>query len=63
LRFTGAVSAYVLACPECGRPLHAITDAEGVVGFRLFVADDVTQERPEALAVAIPISDPGAGRS
>jgi hypothetical protein len=63
LRFTGAASAYLAACPECGRPLHAIADAQGVVGFRLFVVEDAPHERPEALAVAIPVPDPGAGRS
>jgi len=63
LRFTAAASAYLLACPQCGRPLHAITDAEGVVGFRLFVVEDVPRDLPQAVALSIPIPDPGAGRS
>ena len=63
LRFTRAASAYLVACPECGRPPQAIVDAQRVVGFRLFVVEDVPQERPEALAVEIPFPDPGAGRS
>jgi len=40
-----------------------IERAEGVVGFRLFVVEDVPQALPEALAVSIPIPDPSAGRS
>jgi hypothetical protein len=63
LRFTGAASAYLVACPECGLAPQAIVDAQSVVGFRLFVLEDVPPERPEALAVAIPFPDPGAGRS
>jgi hypothetical protein len=63
LRFTGAESTYLIACPECGRPLQGIVDAQSVVGFRLFVLEDVPAERPEALAVAIPLPDPGAGPS
>jgi hypothetical protein len=62
LRFTGAASAYLVACPECGQPPHAIADAQSVVGFRLFVVEDVPREQPEAVAVAIPVPDPGAGR-
>jgi hypothetical protein len=63
LRFTEAASAYLVACPECGRPPQAIVDAHRVVGFRLFVAEDVAREGPEASAVAIPFPDQGAGRS
>jgi hypothetical protein len=63
LRFTGAALAYLVACPECGRPPQAIVDAQEVVGFRLFVVEDVPEELPQALAVAIPVPDPGAGRS
>jgi hypothetical protein len=63
LRFSAAAAAYLVSCPECGRPPQPIADAEGVVGFRLFVVEDVPRELPEALAVSIPIPDPGAGRS
>lgn len=62
LRFTAAAAAYLVACPECGRPPQPIAGAEGVVGFRLFVLENVPQELPEAVAVSIPIPDPGAGR-
>jgi len=63
LRFTGPVSAYLVACPECGRLPQAIADAQRVVGFRLFVVEDIPQEQPEALAVAIPFPGPRAERT
>jgi hypothetical protein len=62
LRFTTA-AAYLVACPQCGRPPQPITGAEGVLGFRLFVLEDVPQELPEAVAVSMPVPDPGARRS
>ena len=63
LRFTAAAAAYLVACPECGRPPQPIAGAEGVVGFRLFVLEDALPELPEAVAVSIPVQDPDAGRS
>jgi hypothetical protein len=63
LRFTAAAAAYLTTCPECGRPPQSIADPEAVVGFRLFVVEDVPRELPEAVAVSLPIPDPGAGRS
>lgn len=54
LRFTPAAAAYLVACPECGRPPQPIVGAEGVVGFRLFVLEDAPHELPEAVAVSIP---------
>ena len=63
LRFTAATAAHLLACPECGRPPQLIGAAEGVVGFRLFIAEDVPNQLPEAIAVSIPLPDPGANRS
>jgi hypothetical protein len=61
LRFTAAAAACLLACPECGRPPQPVASAEGVLGFRLFVLEDVPRELPQAVAVSIPIPDPGAG--
>jgi len=58
VRFTPAAAAHLVSCPDCGRPLQPIVGAEGVVGFRLFVPEDVPQEMPEAVAVSIPIVDP-----
>jgi hypothetical protein len=63
LRFTAAMAAYLLACPECGRPPQLIGAAEGVVGFRLFIPQDLPNPLPEAIAVSIPLPDPGADRS
>lgn len=62
LRFTTAAAAYLVACPECGRPPQPIGGAEAVVGFKLFVVEDVPQELPEAVAVSIPIPDQDARR-
>ena len=63
LRFTPAAAAYLAACPECGQPPQPIVGAEGVVGFRLFVVEDVPHDLPEAVAVSIPIPDQARGRS
>ena len=63
LRFTPAAGAYLVACPECGRRLQKIAGAESVVGFRVFVSEDVPHELPEAVAVPIPIADPARARS
>jgi hypothetical protein len=54
LRFTPAVSAYLLTCPACGEPLQAPSGPAGAVGFRLFRLDDAPQALPEAIAVALP---------
>lgn len=62
LRFTAAAAAYLVACPECGRPPQSIGGAEAVVGFKLFVLEDVPHELPEAIAVSIPIPDPHTRR-
>lgn len=63
LRFASAAASYLVACPVCGRPAQLIADARGVVGFRLFVWEDVPHELPEAVAVPIAVRDPGEGRS
>jgi len=62
LRFTAAAAAYLAACPQCGQPPQSIPGPEAAVGFRLFVVEDGPRELPEAVAVSIPIPDPGAGR-
>jgi hypothetical protein len=40
-----------------------MSSAEGVVGFRLFIPQDAPNPMPEAIAVSIPVPDPGAHRS
>ena len=57
LRFTRAAAAYLVACPECGRPPHPAPNAERVVGFRLASDDcdyDDSDVVPVAVAVALP---------
>ena len=63
LRFAPAAAAHLVACPECGWPLQTLAGLEGALGFRLFRLDDVPHPLPEAVAVSIPIPDPGGGRS
>jgi hypothetical protein len=63
LRFTPAAAAYLAACPECGEPPQPIAGLERSVGFRLFRLEDLPHSLPEAVAVSIPVPDPGAGRS
>ena len=60
LRFSAAASAYVTTCPECGEPPQP-TDLGSSLGFRLVGAAELRSELPEALAVSIPVPDPGAG--
>jgi hypothetical protein len=63
LRFTAAPAAHLVACPECGEPPQRLAGLEESVGFRLFRLEDVPHSLPEAIAVSIPIPDPGQGRS
>src|SRR5919109_2991860 len=55
LRFSPAAGAYLVACPECGEPPQTIASLELAIGFRLFELEDVPQQLPEAIAVAIPL--------
>ena len=59
LRFTPAAAAYLVSCPECGRPPERIANFESLVGFRLFGPQDTPNPVPEAIAVAIPVHEPG----
>jgi hypothetical protein len=61
LRFTPAASAYIVACPECGEPPKPITSLESVFGFRLLGPEDLPIDLPIALAVSIPMPEPGTG--
>jgi hypothetical protein len=58
LRFASTAAAYLVACPECGRPPQPMAGAEEVVGFRLFVLEDVPHHLPEAVSVSVAIPDP-----
>ena len=59
LRFSGAASAYITACPECGESPQA-TRLESSLGFRLVGPEDLPFELPEAVAAALPVPDPDA---
>lgn len=59
LRFTSSTAASLAACPECGRAPQSIVGAEGVVGFRLFIVEDLPYDLPEAVAVSLPVPDLG----
>jgi predicted amidophosphoribosyltransferase len=56
LRFAPS-AAYIVACPECGKPLESITGREGLVGMRLFRPEDRQESLPEAIEVALPIPE------
>jgi hypothetical protein len=58
LRFAPA-AARLVACPECGRPPQPVSSAKAALGFRLHVIEDMPPELPEAVAVSVPIPDPG----
>jgi hypothetical protein len=55
LRFTPAVTAYLLACPACGEPLQPVVGLAKAVGYRLFRLEDAPHSLPEAVAVSMPI--------
>ena len=61
LRFTPAAAAHLGACPDCGEPLRA-SSLRGTVGFRIVTLEDVPHSLPQAVAVSIPIPDPGGAR-
>ena len=63
LRFSSAAVAHLVVCPECGRAPQPIASAEGVVGFRLFIVEDLPHDLPEAVAVSLPAPELGGERS
>jgi hypothetical protein len=60
LRFTPAVSAHILACPECGDSPQPIASLELTFGFRLIGPEDLPYELPYATAVSIALPRPGS---
>jgi hypothetical protein len=63
LRFSPAASAYLDACPGCGKPPKAAPTLEAVVGFRLVGLDNAPHAPGAATAaVSLPVPDPTAGR-
>ena len=63
LRFTPGAAAYLVTCPECGRPPERIASFEQVVGFRRVGPQDMPPSVPQAVAVSLPVPDPGGARS
>jgi hypothetical protein len=58
LRFTPAAAAYIVACPECGKPPETIASLELAFGFRVFRLEDLPHALPEAVADSIPVFEP-----
>jgi hypothetical protein len=63
LRFTLAVAADLVTCPECGRPPERIASFEQAVGFRLYGPQDIPHSVAQAVAVSTPVPEPGGARS
>ena len=63
LRFTPAAAAGLPSCPLCGEPLQPLEGLAGAVGLRLFRPEEAPDSLPHAVAVAMPVPDPGLGRS
>jgi hypothetical protein len=61
LRFPPAASSHLIACPDCGEPLQPIDSLESSLGLRLFSQDGVPSAIPDAIAVSLPVPEPGAG--
>ncbi len=59
LRFIPAAAANLTSCPTCGEELGSLVGAERLVGFRLFDLGGARHDLPEALAVSLPLFDPG----
>ena len=53
LRFTAAAAAYLTRCPECSLPAAQVDGAQGLLGFKLFDALDVSETLPDAIAVML----------
>ena len=56
LRFTGAATATITTCPDCGRHLEAAISAADTLGYRLFAPLDPQPELPLADEAARPIA-------
>jgi hypothetical protein len=52
VRFTAEASTYLLACPECERPLTRVEGVRRLLGFRLFDPLDITDLVVDAPAVS-----------
>jgi hypothetical protein len=55
LRFTGAATAYLEACPSCAGALAPVLSAAETLGYRLFDPGDAPLLLPMAVEAAIPL--------
>jgi hypothetical protein len=51
VRFTAEAATYLIACPECERPLARVEKQQDLVGFRLFDPLDLTDMVVDGLGV------------
>ncbi len=61
IRFTAGAATFLDTCPDCGEPLQPNLALQEVVGFRRYRLEDIPQPLAEAIAMSIPIPDPGVG--
>jgi hypothetical protein len=62
LRFAGAATASLEACPTCDCALVPVASAADTLGYRLFDPTDVPLLLPMAVEAAIPLPWPGPDR-
>jgi hypothetical protein len=62
LRFAGAATASLEACPRCDGALALAVSAEETLGYRLFAASDAPPVLPMAVEAAIQLPGPGPDR-
>jgi hypothetical protein len=58
LRFSGAATASIEACPRCAADLAPVGSAAETLGYRLFEAADMPPVLPMAVEAAIPLPAP-----
>jgi hypothetical protein len=63
LRFAPALAAHMSSCPHCGQPVQPLGSPDAAFGLRLYTPDDGPRPLPEAIAMAMPVPDPGRDRS
>lgn len=59
LRFTGASTASLVSCPECGQALRSVPSAHAALGYRLFEFTEPLPELPMAVEMVLPTDASG----
>ena len=62
VRFTAEAATYLIACPECERPIERIEEARRLLGFRLFDPLDLTDMVANGLGASPANPRPKGGR-